>query len=124
MNATCDFLVEEKTNVLAVPSEAVKDEENATVVTIIKDPKKPLWEAENQLKRTVEVGVRGDETTEVASGLKEGQTVVTQVIEPVTAVAPSGGIGIGGMGRGMGGGRGGGTGGTSGGRTGGSGGSR
>jgi multidrug efflux pump subunit AcrA (membrane-fusion protein) len=116
MNATCDFLVEEKTDTLRVPSEAVKDEEDATVVTVIKDPKKPLWEEANQQKRPVEVGVRGDETTEIVSGVKEGETVVTQIIEPVTATAPMTGAGPGvggpGMGRGgFGGGRGGGGGG-------------
>jgi multidrug efflux pump subunit AcrA (membrane-fusion protein) len=104
MNATCDFLVEEKTNVVKVPSEAVKDEEDSTVVTVIKDPKKPLWEETNQQKRPVEVGVRGDEDTEITSGLKEGETVVTQIIEPVTETAPPTGVGGPGM---MGGGRGG-----------------
>ena len=112
MNATCDFLVEEKTNTLTVPSEAVKDEEDSTIVTVIKDPKKPLWEESNQKKRPVEVGVRGDEKTEITSGVKEGETVVTQIIEPVTAIAPTTGssgpgvMGGPGMGRG-GGGRGG-----------------
>jgi HlyD family secretion protein len=94
MNATCDFLVEKKQNALKVPTEAVKDDEDNATVTVIKDPKKPLWEATNQQKRTVEVGVRGDESTEVISGIKLGETVVTQVIEPVTEeAAPGGGRG-------------------------------
>jgi HlyD family secretion protein len=93
MNATCDFLVEEKTNAIAVPSEAVKDEEDATTVTVIKDPKKPLWEATNQEKRKVEVGVRGDAMTEITSGLKLGETVATQITEPVTASGSDGGAG-------------------------------
>ena len=90
MNATCDFLVEEKTNAIAVPSEAVKDEEEATTVTVIKDPKKPLWEETNQEKRKVEIGVRGDEMTEITSGLKVGETVVTQITEPITEGGPGG----------------------------------
>lgn len=88
MNATCEFLVEEKRNVLTVPSEAVKDVGDATEVTVIKDPKKPLWVETNQEKRKVETGVRGDERTEVQSGLKEGDTVVTQVIQPIVARPP------------------------------------
>jgi HlyD family secretion protein len=115
MNATCDFEVENKEDTLKVPSEAVKDEEDASVVTVIKDPKKPLWDAANQDKRTVEVGVRGDDSTEIISGLKEGDTVVTQIIEPVSATASSvpatGGLNAGRPGGGGGGGRGGGGGG-------------
>ncbi len=106
MNATCDFLVEEAENAITVPTEAVKEEEDTTTVTVIKDLKKPLWEETNQVKRTVEIGVRGDDATEVTSGVKEGETVVTQIIEPITAEtagAPGAGRGgIGGMG-GMGG---------------------
>lgn len=109
MNATCDFEVENKQDTLKVPSEAVKDDEDTSTVTVIKDPKKPLWEESNQVKKTVEVGVRGDESTEIVSGLQEGETVVTQIIEPITTAtttaAPGAGLG-GGGGRG-GGGRGG-----------------
>jgi len=106
LNATCDFLVEEKQGVLTVPGEAVKDDGDTAVVTKIKNPKAPLWEETNQEKKTVEVGVRGDENAEIVSGLKEGDTVVTQVIEPVTAApaAASGGLGAGGGSRGAGGG--------------------
>lgn len=106
MNATCEFLVEEKKDVLTVPSEAVKDDGSATEITVIKDAHKPLWESTNQDKRKVEVGLRGDERSEVLSGLKEGETVVTQVIEPIVAQQmggmggpPRGAMGGGRMGR-------------------------
>jgi hypothetical protein len=61
----------------------------------------------------VEIGVRGDDATEIKKGLKEGETVATQIIQPIVvdATAAAGGTrSIGGMG-GMGGGRGGGGGG-------------
>lgn len=92
MNATCEFLIEEKQNVLTVPSEAVRDVGDQTEVTVIKDTKKPLWEESNQEKRKIEVGLRGDERTEILKGLKPGETVVTQIIQPITA-QPMGGMG-------------------------------
>ena len=84
MNATCDFTVAQSEDVISVPSQAVKDEGKKYVVTVIKDPKKPLWEPENQEQRTVQVGLVGDTTTEIRSGLKEGDVVVTQIILPMS----------------------------------------
>lgn len=85
MNGTGEFLVEEKEDVIVAPSEAVKDVEDNTQVTVIKDPKAPLWDEANQVTRTVEVGLRGDENVEILKGLKEGETIVTQIIQPITA---------------------------------------
>lgn len=74
MNATCNFIVDRKDNVLVVPTEAVKDEDGRFTVTVIKNGK--------QTERRVEVGLEGDQYTEILSGLKEGEEVVTSVIEP------------------------------------------
>lgn len=93
MNGTCDFEVESAEDVVLVPSEAVKENEGVTEVTVIKDPKKPLDEKTNQVVRQVEVGVRGDESVQILSGLKEGETVITQIIEPITATPQTGGMG-------------------------------
>ena len=115
MNATCEFLVDSASNVLRVPTEAVKDVNDATEVTVIKDPTKPLWDTSNHEKRSVEVGVRGDDYTEIlppsedkpaeppatkgdgntaapptAQGLKEGETIVTQITEPIVTGTSSG----------------------------------
>ena len=92
MNATCDFVVEDAEDVLMVPAEAVKENGDITEVIVIKDPKQPLHEKSNQQTREVKVGVRGDENVEIIEGLKEGDTVATQIIEPITASAPSGGM--------------------------------
>jgi HlyD family secretion protein len=91
MNATCEFLIEYKENVLTVPSEAVRDVGDQVEVTVIKDTKKDLWDETNQDKRTkIEVGLRGDERTEIIKGLKKGETVVTQIIQPIVAQQPGG----------------------------------
>lgn len=100
MNATCDFTVAQKKNVLAVPSSAVKDEGQKSVVTVIKDPQKPLWLKSNQRQQTVQVGVVGDDLTQILSGLKQGDVVVTQTILPTDdADSGSGAAGGGGGGR-------------------------
>jgi RND family efflux transporter MFP subunit len=95
LNATCDFILETRPQVLSVPVQAIKDEGARSFVTLIKDPKQPLWESENQTKRAVQVGVRGDERVEIKSGLQLGQTIVTQSIaadaQPIGA--PAGGPG-------------------------------
>lgn len=82
MNATCDFLVNDRASVLSVPADAVRDKGAKSVVTVIKDSKKPLWDAKNQQERAVKIGVRGDERIEILSGLQSGDTVVTKTAEP------------------------------------------
>lgn len=91
MNATCEFIVGHARKVLAVPSDAVKDGTHSSTVTVIKDPTQPLWDPSNQETRVVKVGLRGDDLTEIKSGLKAGETVVTQIIQPASdaAKAPS-----------------------------------
>jgi HlyD family secretion protein len=90
MNATCDFTVAQAKDVLAVPSDAIKDVGKKSTVTVIKDPKKPLWEKTNQEQKTVTLGVAGDSLTEVKSGLKKGDIVVTKIIPVAGADADTG----------------------------------
>lgn len=104
MNVTCDFITDKKQNVLMVPNEAVKttDNDSASTVTV-------LGKNGEQLTRKVEVGLVGKDDTEIVSGLKEGQKVVTAVILPVKMQMQSQGSsssmrgmgGMGGMGGGM-----------------------
>jgi HlyD family secretion protein len=96
MNATCNFVIERKEDVLTVPTEAVKDQDGKYTVTVLRDGK--------QIERQVEVGIAGDETTEIISGLKEGDTVVTAVIEPQSKSSGGPGSRMGGPMGGMGGG--------------------
>jgi HlyD family secretion protein len=114
MNATCEFVVDEKEDVLMVPSSAVTTSDDKSTVDIASggkpapaDPATGQGEDPNVLievkteKREVTIGLEGDDATEVVSGLKEGDTVVVQTIAPATT-ASTGGSPIGGMGPGMG----------------------
>ena len=101
MNATCNFILDRRENVLVVPTEAVKDQDGKYSVTVMKNGK--------QIERKVEVGLAGDDTTEIVSGLKEGEEVVTAVVEAQSQQSSQGGGGSRGGSRGglpgMGGGR-------------------
>ncbi|MGC8861996.1 MAG: efflux RND transporter periplasmic adaptor subunit, partial [Armatimonadota bacterium] len=81
MNATCDFITARRKNVLRVPNEAVKETDRGTFVTVIDNGK--------QVERKVRIGEVGNDYTEIISGLKEGETVVTAVIEPVQTTVPT-----------------------------------
>jgi len=74
MNATCDFVTVRKKNVLYVPNEAVKETDKGMVVTVMENGK--------QVERKVRIGEVGNDYTEITSGLREGETVVTAVIQP------------------------------------------
>lgn len=75
MNATCDFIVDEAKDALLVPNEAVHENDNgeSTVTVLKKDGTQEI--------RKVETGIVGKDSTEIRSGLKEGEEVVTAIIE-------------------------------------------
>lgn len=150
MNATCEFVVEEKRRVLTIPSEAVQTDDKGTFVQVVVKPAAPAQPARtaqrptqsqpgakqgqrrargtrNQQvtipddgnvvleRRAIEVGFQGDDSSEILSGLKEGERIVTQTIKPqpktaTTTGAASSPFGGGGGARGFGGGGGGGRG--------------
>ena len=83
MNATCDFIIERRENVLLVPNEAVKETADGTMVTVM--------EQKMQVPRRVKVGISDDRNTEIISGLREGETVVSKVIEPAGETSSPGG---------------------------------
>lgn len=75
MNATCEFITQEKRGVLTVPAQAIQNEGGKAYVRVkTADPKKPE-------RREVKLGVEGNEGFEVTSGLKEGEEVVTAEID-------------------------------------------
>ncbi|MCX6345219.1 MAG: efflux RND transporter periplasmic adaptor subunit [Armatimonadetes bacterium] len=82
MNATCEFISSRKNNVLLVPSEAVQETQNGMTVTVVVGDK--------QIVRPVKTGIVGEANTEIISGLNEGDTVVTSVIEPNVTQGPGG----------------------------------
>lgn len=128
MNSTCEFILGKKDSVIAVPNEAIQEDDNGSFVQIasggkpatpdVGTPADPNLLVGITTKHVaVETGLAGNETTEITKGLKGGETIVLQTIEPEVATtaapatsSPFGGGGIGG-GRGFGGGGGGGGGG-------------
>jgi hypothetical protein len=68
MNATCDFIIGNKRNVLCLPSAAIKETKNGMTVSVLANGK--------QETRVIQVGLAGDDYTEIISGLKEGDIVV------------------------------------------------
>lgn len=124
MNATCQFVISKKDNVVSVPNEAVHEDDKGKYVEVAEGGKpapadKEAGTAEDPALLVgvtkkhvpVEIGIEGNDGTEIVSGLKAGDQIITQTIEPVTAAAatgsPFGGGGVGGA-RGFGGGGGGG----------------
>ncbi len=105
MNATCEFIIDQKEDAIAVPNEAIKqDDQGGSYVEIAVGGKPAPPDKETGTpadadtlvdvkpkKQTVEIGVEGNESTEVKKGLKEGDTIVAQTIEPVAATPAAGG---------------------------------
>lgn len=91
MNASCEFIVARADDVLFVPSEAVQEGDGGkTTVTVLA--------GEEQQVREVETGLTGGDSTEIRSGLKEGEEVITAIID-LQARPSEGGRGGGGGGR-------------------------
>jgi HlyD family secretion protein len=68
MNASCDFVLDRKEDVLYVPVEALTETDSGVEVTVLDNLKQAI--------RKVEVGLIGDDYCEVVSGLTEGEKVV------------------------------------------------
>ena len=101
MNATCEFVINRKESVVAVPNEAIKtDNTDGSMYVEIPvggkvAPAEKDAEADPALfvgvkpeKRKITVDLAGNDNTEVTEGLKVGDKVITQTIEPT---APSAG---------------------------------
>ncbi len=69
LNASCEFLVARKDNVLAVPNSAVNETREGTYVEVLVNGKPQ--------RREVKIGIQGNTTTEIVDGLSEGETVIT-----------------------------------------------
>ncbi|WP_395088646.1 efflux RND transporter periplasmic adaptor subunit [Armatimonas sp.] len=104
MNTTCQFVVKEVSNVLVVSNDAIKDDDDGTkyvekatggkaappdATTGIPAEEGTMIDVKIT-KAKVEVGTVGNDTTEITSGLVEGDSVVTQTIEPEPPKAAGG----------------------------------
>ena len=106
LNATCEFIVKKKPDVLSVPNESLKTDADGNRYVEVAEGGKPApgdkdGEADPNLligcrvvKKPVEIGLEGNDTTEIVSGLKENDRVITQTVEP--SVASAGGNPFGG----------------------------
>jgi HlyD family secretion protein len=74
MTADCEFIVEEALNVLTVPNSALHEDNGVYTVQKLVDGKPKDF--------PVEVGVAGPDTTEIRSGLREGDEVITRANQP------------------------------------------
>ncbi|MEJ0021203.1 MAG: efflux RND transporter periplasmic adaptor subunit [Candidatus Doudnabacteria bacterium] len=97
MSVTAAIITDVKTDIVAVPSSAVKSDSNGDYVQVLNSKGEP----EN---KTVQVGISNDTDTEITSGLNEGDMVVTQTInsaaKTTTATTRAGGGIIPGLGGG------------------------
>jgi multidrug efflux pump subunit AcrA (membrane-fusion protein) len=82
MTTHVKIIIEEKKNILTVSNAAIKFEKGKQVAYKVIGPDK-LEKVE------LKIGIRGEENTEIISGLKEGDTVATKLILPVSVKTES-----------------------------------
>ncbi len=71
------IMFNEKKNVLTIPNGAIKYREGRQIVYLV-------HKNNTVEEKEIKTGLRGEEKTEVLEGLKEGDTVATKIILPVT----------------------------------------
>jgi multidrug efflux pump subunit AcrA (membrane-fusion protein) len=81
MSASAEVVVEQVKNALTVPSEAISQAAGGKSVTVEEDGV--------EVTKTVTTGLVGDETTEVMSGVKAGQTLVLPEVTVASASTES-----------------------------------
>ncbi len=88
MTVSAAIITNSKVDVLMVPTSAIKSSGNASTVQVVDNPPASSTVTSDQVKpRTVviEVGDSNDTSSEVTSGLTEGQTIVTRTISSSAA---------------------------------------
>jgi len=93
MSVTADIIIDAKTDVLVLPNSAVKSQGNSYYVELVKADEKLSQQLlanvsgvilpKSPTSQSVEVGLSNDTSTEIVSGLKEGDIVVSSTITPV-----------------------------------------
>lgn len=80
MSITADIITDVKTDILAVPSSAIKTDGNGKYVQMLGSNGQPQ-------NFPVEVGISNNTMTEITSGLSDGEQIVTSVITPTVSGA-------------------------------------
>ncbi|MFH1170356.1 MAG: efflux RND transporter periplasmic adaptor subunit [Candidatus Vogelbacteria bacterium] len=90
MSASAAIITDVKQDILMVPNSAVKVSGQTNYVEMFDQPRLPAIPPRRQ---PVEIGVTNDESTEIISGLKEGDEIVVRTITaqttPTASTAPS-----------------------------------
>ena len=99
MNSSCEFIISRKEDVIAVPNEAMRSNADGTHYVEVPQggkvatPEKGMDVDPNTfvdvkpIKTPVEIGLEGNDSTLIKSGLKEGDKIITQTIEPSPATS-------------------------------------
>ena len=104
MNATCEFISKKLEDVVSVPNEAIKNDADGVSKYVevpsggkVAPPAEKDGETDPNLlievkieKRKITVGLEGNDSSEVTEGLKEGDKIITQTIEPAPPTAAGG----------------------------------
>ncbi|MBP5273892.1 MAG: HlyD family efflux transporter periplasmic adaptor subunit [Abditibacteriota bacterium] len=70
MNASCEFIVQRRDNVLALPEDFIQTNFDGSTAVMIMKNKKPV-------PQKVELGIFGEDMVEINSGVTEGQQVIS-----------------------------------------------
>ncbi len=77
MTAYVKIIYDERKNVLTAANAAIKFEGGGQIVYRV--------DGENQVKKVpVRIGARGEDKTEICSGVREGEVLATKIILPVS----------------------------------------
>lgn len=98
MSVSAAIITDVKQNVLIVPNAAVKAQGAAHTVQVVDDTLSPADLASNATgialahpprAQSVEIGLSNDDSTEIISGLKEGDRIVTRAIQASASATPA-----------------------------------
>jgi len=91
MSVSASITTESKDDVLVVPSTALKSDRRGSYVLMfnpeLPDTRRPATSVVAPTSTPVEIGIVGDTTTEIVSGLSEGQQIVVRTIAAASAAA-------------------------------------
>jgi len=88
MSISASIITDSKLDVLVVPSSAIKSQENISYVEVVENSTDldatnsagVFLDAASLSPRSIEIGLANDSSTEVTSGLKEGDLIVVQTV--------------------------------------------